>query len=52
MNQDVRHWHVTLTLAGEPAEPLIVRGAMQRLNDERQFLDSVISTGHSVEIQF
>ena len=48
----MRHWHVTLTLSGESAEPLIVRGAMQRLNDERQFLDSVISTGHSVEIQF
>jgi len=30
----------------------MIRGAMQRLNDERQFLDSVISTGHSVEIQF
>ena len=52
MNKAVRHWHVTLTLAGEPSEPLIIRGAMQRLNEERQFLDSVISTGHSVEIQF
>ena len=52
MNKAVRHWHVTLTLAGEPSEPLIIRGAMQRLNDERQFLDSVISNGHSVEIQF
>jgi hypothetical protein len=52
VNKPVRHWHVTLTLAGEPAEPLIIRGAMQRLNDERQFLDSVISNGHSVEIQF
>ena len=52
MNKVVRHWHVTLTLSGESAEPLIVRGAMQRLNEERQFLDSVISTGKSVEIQF
>jgi hypothetical protein len=52
VSKAVRHWHVTLTLAGEPAEPLIVRGAMQRLTEERQFLDSVVSTGHSVEIQF
>ncbi len=52
MKTAVRHWHVTLTLSGEAAEPLIVRGAMQRLSEEHQFLDSVISTGHSVEIQF
>ncbi len=52
MNKSVRHWHVTLTLSGEPAEPLIVRGAMQRLIEERPFMDSVTSTGHSVEIQF
>ncbi len=52
MNKVVRHWHVTLTLSGEAAEPLIVRGAMQRLNEERPFLDSVVSTAGSVEIQF
>ncbi len=52
MNKAVRHWHVTVTLSGEKVEPLIVRGAMQRLNDERPFLDSVISNGKSVEIQF
>jgi hypothetical protein len=52
VNKAVRHWHVTLTLSGEPAEPLIVRGAMQRLSDERQFLDSVTATRNSVEIQF
>jgi len=52
VNKAVRHWHVTLTLSGEAAEPLLVRGAMQRLSEERQFLDSVISAGQSVEIQF
>lgn len=52
MGTTIRHWHVTLTLAGEPVEPLIVRAAMQRLTAERQFLDSVTSTGASVEIQF
>jgi hypothetical protein len=48
----VRHWHVTLTLAGEPAAPLVVRGAAQRLREERPFLDSVVCSGSSVEIQF
>ena len=48
----VRHWHVTLTLAGDPVEPLIVRAAMQRLSDQHQFLDSVTSTAESAEIQF
>jgi hypothetical protein len=48
----VRHWHVTLTLAGAPVEPLLVRRALTRLGEERQFLDSVRSTGSSVELQF
>ena len=48
----VRHWHVTLTLAGDPVEPLIVRAAMQRLADQHQFLDSVSSSSDSAEIQF
>lgn len=30
----------------------MLRGAMQRLTEERQFLDSVTSSGDSVEIQF
>jgi hypothetical protein len=52
VNKAIRHWHVTLTLSGDPSEPLIVRSAMQRLTEERQFLDSVNSNGSSVEIQF
>jgi hypothetical protein len=52
VNKALRHWHVTLTLSGDPVEPLIVRAAMQRLNEERLFLDSVTATGDSVEIQF
>ena len=52
MDNAVRHWHVTLTLAGETAEPLVVRGAAQRLRQERPFLDSVVCSGSSIEIQF
>ncbi len=52
MNHAVRHWHVTLTLGGEPVEPLLIRGAMQRLSEQRPLLDSVTPTADSVEIQF
>jgi hypothetical protein len=52
LNTFMRHWHVTLTLAGDPVEPLIVRAAMQRLSEQHQFLDSVSSTGDSAELQF
>lgn len=52
MRKAVRHWHVTLTMAGEPSELLLVRAAMQRLSEERPLLDSVLSLRDSVEIQF
>jgi hypothetical protein len=48
----LRHWHVTLTLAGEPVEPMIIRSAMGRLESERPFLDSVKATGDRAEISF
>jgi hypothetical protein len=52
VKNSVRHWHVTLTLSGDPVEPMIVRGAMHRLDEERPFLDSVKATGTTAEIQF
>lgn len=52
MDNAVRHWHVTLTLSGDPVEPMIVRAAMRRLEVERPFLDSVKSSGDTAEIQF
>lgn len=52
METAVRHWHVTLTLAGAPVEPLMARAAVQRLAEERPFLDSVSSTGETAEVRF
>ncbi len=52
MRQTVRHWHVRLTLAGEPVEPMLVRGALRRLDEERPFLDSLKTNGTSAELQF
>jgi hypothetical protein len=36
-----RLWHVTITVAGPVAEPFVVRRAVQRLAEERPFLDSL-----------
>src|SRR5205085_7021602 len=34
-----RLWHVTLTVAGDPVEPMLVRAALSRLREERPFID-------------
>ena len=41
MADPIRLWHVTITVAGEPLEPLIVRNGLQRLSDQRPFLHSL-----------
>ena len=41
MTEAIRLWHVTLTVAGEPLEPLIVRNGLRRLADQRPFLHSL-----------
>lgn len=47
-----RLWHVTLTMAGEPVEPLLVRSAINRLREERPFIESARSTGTGAELRF
>ena len=49
---DVRLWHVTVTVAGAPMEPLIVRAALQRLNDQRPFLSSLRFGPDRAEISY
>jgi hypothetical protein len=50
--QSGRLWHVTLTVAGDPVEPMLVRGALSRLLEERPFIDTVEFTGSGAELQF
>jgi hypothetical protein len=50
--QERRLWHVTLTVAGETMEPMLVRGALSRLREERPFIDTVEFTQNSAELQF
>lgn len=38
MTDDDRLWHVVVTVSGAPMEALLVRGALQRLSEERPFL--------------
>ena len=52
MNQDGRHWHVTVTVSGEPVEPLLMRSALLRFSEERPFLESMRFTGSGAEIKF
>ena len=47
-----RLWHVTVTVSGDPIEPLLVRSALTRLSEQRPFIHSVSFTGASAELQF
>lgn len=41
MPGETRLWHVRLTVAGEPVEPLLARAALQRLSELRPFMSSM-----------
>lgn len=47
-----RLWHVTLTVSGVAVEPMLVRGALSRLLEERPFIDAVEYTGTGASLQF
>lgn len=51
-DDEVRLWHVTVTVAGAPMEPLIVRGALQRLNEQRPFLSGLRFGSDRAEISY
>jgi hypothetical protein len=50
--EQIRLWHVTVTVAGDAVEPLIVRNALRRLSDQRPFLHSLKYDGGRAEIQY
>ncbi len=43
---------MTVTVAGDEVEPLIVRNALRRLNEQRPFLHSLKYAGHRAELQY
>jgi hypothetical protein len=50
--EQIRLWHVTVTVAGDAVEPLIVRNALRRLSDQRPFLHSLKYAGGRAEVQY
>ena len=52
MGEPSRLWHVCLTVSGDAMEPLIVRTALSRLRDQRQFLHSLKYDSDRAEIQY
>ena len=52
MGDPVRLWHVTVTVAGDAVQPLVVRNALRRLSDQRPFLHSMKYSGARAEIQY
>lgn len=52
MGEPSRLWHVRLTVAGDKMEPLIVRSALRRLRDQREFLHSLRYDDECAEIQY
>lgn len=52
MTDQIRMWHVTVTVSGTPLEPLMVRNALARLADERPFLHSMKYAAGHAEIQY
>ena len=52
VGEPLRLWHVTVTVAGDPVEPLIVRQALRRLSDQRPFLHSLKYAAGRAEIQY
>ena len=52
MIQDSRLWHVIITVAGAPMEPLIVRAALHRLSEQRPFLSALRFSSGRAEITY
>jgi hypothetical protein len=50
--RESRLWHVTLTVVGAPVEPLLLRGALSRLRQERPFIDTIEFTPTQAELRF
>ena len=52
LSEPSRLWHVTLTVGGDEVEPLLVRNALRRLNEQRPFLHSLRYAAACAEIMY
>lgn len=51
-DDDARHWHVTVTVAGDPQDPAEVAAALRRLAHERPFLLAGRYSAERAELQY
>jgi hypothetical protein len=47
-----RTWHVTVTVAGSPVPPSLVRDALHRLAGEQPFMSSIRYAPHLAELSY
>ena len=52
MIKRARLWHVTVTVAGDAMEPLMVRAALARLSQERPFISAMRFNSERAEISY
>lgn len=52
MPDELRFWHVTLTLGGDAHEPSLVKAGLVRLGGEHAFLHSLRFSAHRAEIRY
>jgi hypothetical protein len=52
VSKRTRLWHVTVTVAGEAMEPLMVRAALARLSHERPFISGLRFNSERAEIAY
>lgn len=52
VTEQIRLWHVSVTVAGDELEPLVVRNALRRLNEQRPFMHALKYSGDRAAIQY
>lgn len=52
MVEELRLWHVTVTVAGEPLQPQVVCAGLRRLAEQRPFLHSMRYAADRAAIQY
>lgn len=52
MIKRARLWHVTVTVAGDAMEPMMVRAALARLSQERPFISAMRFNAERAEITY
>ena len=52
MPEESLYWYVTVTVAGAPVEPLLVRSALVRLTERHPFMSALRFTGRGAQLEY